>query len=202
VGQKPSSWAPEWKPYTIIGDERWQDYEVSADVLLESGGWAGVMGRVNNVGDGYGCTPKGYYFRLGADGTYAVIAINGKAGEMDLGDKEHQAALKADGNPTGERGERQITAGAIKDFDPQQWHNVKLQMAGNTISGFVDGAMVLSTTNTMHSHGMAGLVTGEIEDNNKTRCTAYFDNLLINTVGGPAPSPELFKKEQTPIYKP
>jgi galactosylceramidase len=59
VSQKPQSWAPEWMPYTIIGDEHWQDYEVSADIYLDNGGWAGVMGRVNNVGDGYGCAPKG-----------------------------------------------------------------------------------------------------------------------------------------------
>jgi len=30
----PISWAPEWLPYTILGDDQWQDYEVSADVYL------------------------------------------------------------------------------------------------------------------------------------------------------------------------
>ena len=55
------SWAPDWKPYTIIGDSAWTDYEVSVDVYLNPGDEAGVMGRINDVGSGYGFIPKGYY---------------------------------------------------------------------------------------------------------------------------------------------
>lgn len=196
IAQKPQSWAPEWMPYTIIGDEHWQDYEVSADIYLDNGGWAGVMGRVNNVGDGYGCAPKGYYLRLATNGVCTLVAINGKAGEVDLGDKEHQAALLAAGN-SGEKGEKQMVAGTAKNFDGHQWHNVKLQFTGSTITGFVDGAQILSTTNSAFSHGMAGLVTGD----NKTRNTACFDNLLINAVGAAIPKPTAFSKKQSPIYK-
>ena len=47
------SWAPDWKPYTIIGDSAWTDYEVCADVYLNPGDAAGVMGRINDVGSGY-----------------------------------------------------------------------------------------------------------------------------------------------------
>ena len=195
--QKPQSWAPEWMPYTIIGDDNWQDYEVSADIFLDDGGWAGVMGRVNNVGDGYGCTPKGYYLKLTAEGACSLVAINGKAGAQELGDAEHQAALRAAGNPQG-KGETQMAAVAAKNFDPRAWHNVKLQFIGSTINGFVDGAQIFSTTNTLFSHGMAGLVTGD----NKTRNTACFDNLLINAVGATIPSPTKFARNQTPIYKP
>jgi len=36
-------------------------YEVSVDLYLDNGGWAGVMGRVSNTGSGFGCDPKGYY---------------------------------------------------------------------------------------------------------------------------------------------
>jgi galactosylceramidase len=197
VSQKPQSWAPEWMPYTIIGDDQWQDYEVSADIYLDDGGWAGVMGRVNNVGDGYGCVPKGYYLRLAADGACTLVAINGNAGAEELGDIEHQAALRAAGNPEG-NGETQMVAGAAKNFDAHAWHNVKLQFAGSIITGFVDGAQVLCTTNSLFSHGMAGLVTGY----NKTRNTPCFDNLLINAVGAAAPQPTVFTENQSPIYKP
>jgi galactosylceramidase len=196
VSQKPQSWAPEWMPYTIIGDNRWQDYEVSADIYLDGGGWAGVMGRVSNVGDGYGCAPKGYYLRLAADGACTLIAVNGKAGAVDLGDKEHQAALRAAGN-SGEKGEKQMVAGMAKDFDAKRWHNVKLQFAGSTITGFVDGTPVLTTTNNAFAHGLAGLVTGD----SKTRNTACFDNLLINAVGAATPPPAVFARKPSPIYK-
>jgi len=200
VGQRPQSWAPEWMPYTIIGDEHWRDYEVSADIYLDDGGWAGVMGRVNNVGDGYGCAPRGYYLRLAADGTYALVAINGKAGAVDLGDKEHQEQLRAAalaGNPV-DKGEKQMFGGTIANFDVKQWHNVKLQFAGSVITGYVDGAAVLCATNNMFSRGMAGLVTGD----RKTRNTACFDNLLINAVGAPTPAPTVFAASQTPMYAP
>ena len=176
VSQKPQSWAPEWMPYTIIGDEHWQDYEVSADVLLDGGGWAGVMGRVNNVGTGYGCTPKGYYLRLTADGHCALYATT-------------QAKNETDGN--------QLAAGMVSHVAGNQWHNVKLQFSGPILSGFVDGARVLSVTNNLYSRGMAGLVTGD----SKTRNTACFDNLLINAVGAATPKPTKFAREQLPIYK-
>jgi galactosylceramidase len=197
LAQKPQSWAPEWMPYTIIGDEHWQDYEVSADILLDDDGWAGVMGRVHNVGDGYGCAPKGYYLRLAADGAYALVAVNGKAGEAELGDKEHQETLRVEGN-SGERGEKSMIAGTVKSFAADQWHNVKLQFAGTAITGFVDGRQVLSVTNSLHSRGMAGLVTGD----GKTRNTACFDNLLIKAVGAETPEPAVFSTMQLPIYNP
>ena len=46
---------------------------------------------------------------------------------------------------------------------------------------------------------MAGLITGA-DARNAT--TAFFDNLLINSVGGAVPQPTAFAKSQTPIYKP
>ena len=46
VGSHTLSWAPEWHHYTILGDADWQDYEISADVYLNPGDEAGVMGRL------------------------------------------------------------------------------------------------------------------------------------------------------------
>ena len=176
ISKNPQSWAPEWMPYTIIGDEHWQDYEVSADLYLDSGGWAGVMGRVNHVGTGYGCVPKGYYLRLAVDGNCALFATT-------------QAKNETDG--------KQLATGTAANVAANQWHNVKLQFSGSTISGFVDGVQVLSTTNNLYSRGMAGLVTGD----SKRRYTAFFDNLLINAVGAATPKPTVFAKNQSPIYE-
>jgi galactosylceramidase len=177
TGVKPQSWAPEWMPYTIIGDEHWTNYEVSADICLDGGGWAGVMGRVNNVGSGYGCVPKGYYLRLAADGSCALFAST-------------QARNQTAGS--------ELATGTAANVNGNQWHNVKLQFSGDIITGFVDGAQVLSVTNNLYLHGMAGLVTGD----NRTRNTACFDNLLINAVGAATPKPTVFTKNQSPIYKP
>ena len=127
LSQKAQSWAPEWMPYTILGDQNWKDYEVAADVYLPDGGWAGVLGRVNNVGNGYGCVPKGYYLRLSADGSCALYAA---IQEKHAGDGI------------------QLATGTAANVAEKQWHNLKLQFSGDLIQGFVDGAQVLSATNT------------------------------------------------------
>ena len=179
IDTEAQSWAPEWMPYTIIGDEHWQDYEVSADVYLDNGGWAGVMGRVNNVGNGYGCVPKGYYMRLAADGGCALYAATPATNEV--------------------AGSRQLATGTAANMASNQWHNVKLQFSGAIVTGFVDGAPFLSVTNELYSRGMAGLITG---GNAKSRNTAFFRNLLINAVGAATPKPAVFTKNLSPIYKP
>jgi galactosylceramidase len=120
--------------------------------------------------------PKGYYLRLAVDGSCALFANT-------------QARNEAAGT--------QLATGTAANIAGNQWHNVKLQFSGATITGFVDGAQVLSATNNLYSRGMAGLITGDF----KTRNTACFDNLLINAGGAPTPKPAVFAKSQTPIYK-
>jgi galactosylceramidase len=134
------------------------------------------MGRVNDVGSGYGCVPKGYYLRLAADGACALCAASQ---EKNAGPGLELAAGTA-ALPTG-----------------SPWHNVKLQMDGDRLTGFVDGTAVLSATNGLYARGMAGLLTGS---GVKTRNPAYFDNLLINRVGAPAPAPTVFARRQRPMY--
>ena len=170
--QKAQSWAPEWSPYTIIGDRNWTDYEVSADIHFDNDGWAGVMGRINNVGTGYGCSPSGYYLKLSADGTWALYYANGSS-EAGTSLANGTAALSG------------------------QWHKVKLQLSGSTITGFIDNNQVCSVTNTSAASGMAGLCTGNYSTG---RNSAMFDNLVLNTVNGVMPQPTVFSQDQTPPY--
>ncbi len=76
---------------------------------------------------------------------------------------------------------------------------MKLRFSGATITGFVDDVQVLTVTNTLFASGMAGLVTG---GENNVRNTALFDNLIVNTVGGPKPQPTVFAQDANPLYKP
>jgi galactosylceramidase len=184
ISEKAQSWAPEWMPYTILGDRNWKDYEVSVDVYLDNGGWAGVMGRVSNTGSGYGCNPKGYYLRLAADGTCSLYVAT-------------QARARGDGAQSAAG--IQLATGMAANIAGNQWHNVKLQFSGSTLTGFVDRTQVLTATDTSLASGMAGLVTG---GENDSRNTAMFDNLIINTVNGPVPKPTEFAQDANPIYKP
>ena len=154
----PISWAPEWMPYTILGDEGWPDYEVSADVYLDQAEAAAVMGRINHVGTGYGSVPKGYFLELGHDGECRLVVIRGPK------DKD---------NP--EAGEKVLGSTRIPGIHAKEWHKLKLRFNGSTITGFVDGKTVLRATDTLYSRGMVGLMTG----GGKKLSMSYFDNLLI-----------------------
>jgi len=177
IGDKAQSWAPEWLPYTVIGDPNWKDYEVSADMLLENGGSAGLLGRVNSTGNGWDNTPKGYYMTVSADGS------------VDL-----RSSTQAGNNPPGD----QLDSGTVPLFDPRVWHTLKLRFVGGHIDGFVDGKQVVKADSTVWGRGMAGLLTGGLDDH---RNTALFDNLIINTIDGSQPPATVFAQDSSPIYK-
>ena len=176
VDHKAQSWAPEWMPYTIIGDRNWSDYEVSADIYLDDGGWAGVMGRVNDTGTGYGCAPKGYYIRLAADGACSLYVST-------------QSPSAAAGTL--------LATGRVSGVTGRQWHNVKLRFTGSTIVGLVDGAPVLHASDTTYARGMAGLVTGGDADSRNSAC---FGNLAVNAVGAPLPKAAVVAADRQPMY--
>jgi galactosylceramidase len=157
------------------------------------------MGRINDVGNGYGCTPKGYYLRVSPDGTYALIAIDGKAGPQDIGDKENQERLKAEAaagisRPSGEQG---VASGVLASFDRTKWHALKLEFSGETISGYIDGQKVISIQDAHFSHGMAGLVAC---DHGKELSTAYYDNFRITSLGQTKPNAQAVSTKSAPMY--
>jgi len=197
VPMRPISWAPDWQPYTILGDDQWQDYEISADVYLNPGDSAAVMGRVNDVGTGYGSIPKGYFLELGDDGKCRLVVIRGKMDKKKTtGDAEQQALIRArTDDSTG--GEKVLGAVQLPNIGSGQWHNLKLRFAGSTIAGWVDQKPVLSATDTLYSHGMAGLLAG---GDRRKFSTPYYDDVLINGINAPAPKPSSAARGQSPIY--
>jgi galactosylceramidase len=187
------SWAPDWRPYTIVGDEHWDDYEVDVRVRLAPGETAAVMGRVNHVGTGYGFVPRCYLFELTADGTCRLAVVNGKEDEAEpVGDAEQRAlAAAADDRDLG--GERTL-AGTVVAAGPGQWRRLALRLEGGRITGFVDGEAVLTAVDTTHTHGMAGLLAGT----EPVYSRPYFDDLTVKAVG--AETPEPFADAAVPLY--
>jgi galactosylceramidase len=185
VNWKSQSWAPEWKPYTVLGDQRWTDYEVSADVFFDNGGWAGVMGHISNTGNGWDGDPNGFYAKLGVDGACAIYV--------------------ASSNIRGTGRDQQLAAGTVPNFKKDAWHNVKLRFVGTKMTMLVDNAAVVNADsqslpqNQQSERGLAGLITGGDGD---ARNSALFDNLLINTVNGRPVAPTIFAVDGHPIYKP
>ena len=176
VGTPTLSWAPEWHHYTILGDADWRDYEVSADVWLNPQDEAAVMGRLCDVGSGYGIWAKGYYLRLDDGGNCTLVISRGKPDPKELiGDKEQQEAILARKDVEA-GGEYTLDSAHVDGIAPCRWHNLRLRFEGESITGFVDGRPVVQARSDHYPRGMAGLMApmrqGRV-------CTPYFDNLRI-----------------------
>lgn len=174
------SWGPEWQPYTIIGDRDWSDYEVSIDVWLKDGDTAGVMGRINHVGTGYGVVPKGYYLELKHSGECRLIAIRGKKDPKELVGDAEQRRLIAAGKFEGEGGELVIDQRNIAQATGK-WINLMLRMKGDRLTGFVNGRPVVSGFSRLYTAGMAGLLAGQEADRTST---PFYKSLRIGPDGG------------------
>ena len=176
IDHAAQSWAPEWMPYTVFGGDDWKDYEVSADICLEHGGTAGIMGRVSSTGNGWQNTPLGYTLTINASGTVDLRATNQK-----------------DNKSAGDL----LASAAIPALSPTTWNTLKLRFSGSQITGFVNGKEVVSAVSTVSDHGLAGLVAGDVGG---VRNTALYDNLILNTVDGPMPEPTKFTGERVALY--
>ena len=184
VGSHTLSWAPEWHHYTIVGDAGWEDYEVSADVYLNPGDEAGVMGRLCDVGSGYGIWAKGYYMKLDGQGKATLILTRGKRDQKELiGDKEQQALILAR-KDVEIGGEYTLDEADISGVAPCQWHNLKLRFEGDLITGYVDGKQAVQATSGHYGKGMAGLIAPLI---GRSVSTPYFDNLSIKPLSRTKP---------------
>ena len=186
VGDHTLSWAPEWHHYTILGDSAWTDYEVSADVWLTPGDEAGVMGRLCDVGSGYGIWAKGYYLKINDQGLCTLVLTRGKLDQKELiGDKEQQAIILAR-KDVEVGGEYTIAEAKIQNVSACQWHNLKLRFENDQLTGFVDGRQVVQVTSDHYSKGMAGLIAPLLE---RRVSTPFFDNLKIVPLGRTKPVP-------------
>jgi len=124
-------WEAEWQPYTIIGDANLADYDVSADVLIETNsGLAFIMGRITSAAS-TGSAPLGYW-----------LGLNNASGKWEL----HCAA--------------NLLASGAANAPVNTWHNLRLAMTGHVISGYVDGLLVTNVNDLNYSSGLAGLGCG------------------------------------------
>lgn len=115
----------------VIGDPRWRDYRVSADVFIEHPGYASVLGRVSRVSCCDGAL-SGYQLRLYDSGKWELLA-------------ESKDAVLATG---------QVTPGL------RVWRHEELAFRSDRISGSIDGKQVVSLTDTRHAAGLAGIANG------------------------------------------
>ena len=197
VGAHTLSWAPEWHHYTILGDAGWEDYEVSADIYLNPGDEAGVMGRLCDVGSGYGIWAKGYYLKMDEEGKVTLILTRGKRDQKELiGDKEQQALILAR-KDVEIGGEYTLAEAKADGVGPCQWHQLRLRFEGDRITGYVDGKEIVKATSDHYGKGMAGLIAPLHES---SVSTPYFDNLQVTPLGRTLPRGTKSLPHINPLY--
>ncbi|MEH7306775.1 family 16 glycoside hydrolase [Neobacillus drentensis] len=130
----------EWNPKsgndTVLGDDRWSNYQVSIDFLLDTAtadtgsNYAGIAAR-NLITSG-GENP-GYIFKVFTDGSYQLL----KGGTVKV-------------------------SGTIESFDNSKWHNEALKVVDNTITAYVDGKQIaeFKDPSSQYMSGKVGITSG------------------------------------------
>jgi galactosylceramidase len=184
------SWAPDWRTFSIIGDSDWRDYEVGVTVRLDVGESAAVMGRVNDVGSGYGFEPRCYYLQITAEGECTLVCVDGRVNPNEpRGDAEQQALIHTRGGAGG--GEWTLGQATLPAAESRR---LSLRFQGRRIVGSVDGEPVISITDETHSRGMAGLLAGSYPQFSRPR---YSDLTIAPLHDGQTP---LHNPREEPLY--
>jgi hypothetical protein len=130
-------------PWTIVGDARWRDYEVSARIALEGSGEAAVAGRVTGPAPG-GWTlilPGAYWLAVDALGGWQLRVTHRRDARNSKPD-DHQVVL-AEGR-----------------YTPAPWVELALRFEGAKLTALVAGTIVATVSNETYATGAAGLGSG------------------------------------------
>jgi galactosylceramidase len=96
----------EWRhhknfdPFTVMGDERWKDYEVEVETMLDGAGYASVMGRIEKVIQ-TNVPPVGYWLKVDHQGAWTLFRHKDEIAKGKTSfstDKWHRLGLKFQGN--------------------------------------------------------------------------------------------------------
>ncbi len=146
---KPIPWGPLPDPFTLAGDVQWSDYRVAADFLTLDDGPVTLMGRIDSSDvfkDYKPVWPSGYVLSFQPTGKWALSTATYKVAT------------------------RELASGSISNLKGK-WHHAELVFKGTQISALCDGQVLITISDTTHSHGMFALGTAWNR--------AQFDNLSV-----------------------
>ena len=167
----PVRWTAEnyYAPYTVMGDDSWGNYTVTADTMLEQSGAVELLGRIGMQGRNDNGL-QAYHLRVSDTGSWSI--------------------LKSDvNNGNGTWAFTTLAGGTTTALGTNQWHTVALTMQGSTISATLDGTTLGSVTDTSYTHGRAGLGTVDSTStvNGGGYQTQQFDNFSVTPGSDPVP---------------
>jgi hypothetical protein len=140
------------EPTTVLGEQSWANYTVSADFKLDT---VILNSSLSN------------YASLGLRQTYA------RGGDQ----ASYAIRVYSDGRWSLRRYDSQVASGTLFMFDPSQWHDFAIQGNENVITAWVDGQQLTQYTDTAAGPTMAGrLALGSGYYN------TMFDNLQVTPI--------------------
>ena len=115
---------------TVLGDTSWTDYTVMTDFYFNVD--SGYVALLGRVGELFRSheAPQAYWLKLYTSGQWQLLA----------------------GNTVLESGQAYITV--------QEWHNLRLSFAGDTIKAFINNRLVADIRDSLYTAGLAGLGSG------------------------------------------
>ena len=139
----------EWQknpyPETFLGDLKWKNYEVSADVLVEKSGFASLFGRVGRIEQNSN-PPWGFWLKVETTGKWELTTRREKVEVKDGKEKKS--------------GEQITLASGEVPFAPDGWHTLKLKFQGERIDAFIDDKLVGGAESELNPAGQVGIGCG------------------------------------------
>ncbi|WP_253871130.1 Ig-like domain-containing protein [Promicromonospora umidemergens] len=145
------------EPITAVGDRRWSNYRATVDVRFERGqgadNYAALGARSSGGGTSHSLRGTPYALRLGADGGWRLDR---------LGTAVESGSVATD------------------SWDAAAWHELSVQVAGDRVTGWVDGEQVFDWTDD------APILSGWVDLASGFHWT-HFDNLRVERVASEVP---------------
>lgn len=137
--RQPILWTGGSDPYALMGDLGWNNYTVSADVLLEQSGYVQLIGRAGTQRSFGPAGLNAYYFRVTDAGAWQIQRNNTNAAVTTL------------------------RSGTVSALGTGRWHTLALGFSGSTIAASIDGTQVGSATDATWGAGQVGIGTATTE---------------------------------------
>jgi|GEM_PF-2526229 S-layer homology domain./Glycosyl hydrolase family 59. len=157
-GNKPGTWATTPFSYTVLGDERWSNYEASIDFKMDqdpahTGDNYVAIGMRHKLNGTTSDSESGYKFRIYADGTWRLIRLTAT-----------------------------VASGTLTGFDASKWHRISIKGASQFITASLDGEVVTTYNDT----ASGALLSGQVMIQTSLQ-QSVFDNLKVEAVNGYVP---------------
>jgi hypothetical protein len=123
-------------PLVVVGDPGWSNYIVSADVLLEQGGYFDLIGHLGAQSQSSPGASQGYHLHLTSGGTWSFFKEDFNGNDTPLGS-------------------------GTKMFSWNSWHNVSLWFKADSIMAYIDSVMVAAVNDGTYESGQVGLLVSK-----------------------------------------